>query len=155
MTLGSSCLGSLDALLGPSASQLSHANAAKATCTATHVTQQLPELYHHPAQTRPGDLQVEREEAELAALNAKEAAELAAATPAADPAAGEEAAEEEEAAQRTAISMLHCCRSVDEYQRVNRISEGTYGIVFKCAAEHAVTCGRRLFVSRPPLQPAR
>ena len=79
--------------------------------------------------------QVAREEAELAALNAKEAAELAAATPAAVEPDAEEDAEEDEAAQRAAISMLHCCRNVDEYERVSRISEGTYGIVFKCALE--------------------
>ena len=31
------------------------------------------------------------------------------------------------------ISMLRSCRSVDEFQRISRISEGTYGVVYRCA----------------------
>ena len=75
-------------------------------------------------------VQVKREAEELAALNAREAAELAAAPAAATPTdADEEAAEE--AVQTHAVSMLHACRSVDAYERLDRISEGTYGIVFR------------------------
>ena len=29
------------------------------------------------------------------------------------------------------LNMLQCCRSVDEFERLNKIDEGTYGIVFK------------------------
>ena len=77
-----------------------------------------------------GMVQVRREAEELAALNAREAAELAAAPAAATPTdADEEAAEE--AVQTHAVSMLHACRSVDAYERLDRISEGTYGIVFR------------------------
>ena len=149
----------------------------------------LPRMFHcmghKQAMHRQSDLlhvmQVQREEAELAALNAKEAAELAAATPAADLDAEENAEEDEagparcdqhaytaaamwtstsaspasqraptascssapgfncwrlglsahqthaedEAAQRAAISILHCCHNVDEYELVSCISEGT------------------------------
>lgn len=31
------------------------------------------------------------------------------------------------------ISMLNPCRRVEEYEKLSRISEGTYGVVYKCA----------------------
>jgi cell division cycle 2-like protein len=30
--------------------------------------------------------------------------------------------------------MLEECRSVECYEKLNRISEGTYGVVYRCAA---------------------
>ncbi|KAG0631906.1 hypothetical protein M758_1G288900 [Ceratodon purpureus] len=30
-----------------------------------------------------------------------------------------------------AIDMLKCCRSVDEFEKLNKIDEGTYGVVFR------------------------
>ena len=35
------------------------------------------------------------------------------------------------------ISMLRSCRSVEDFQRINRISEGTYGVVYRCALASA------------------
>lgn len=32
---------------------------------------------------------------------------------------------------RSQIAALAECRSVDEYERLNRVSEGTYGVVFR------------------------
>ena len=29
------------------------------------------------------------------------------------------------------VNMLNCCRSVDEFSKVNSINEGTYGMVFR------------------------
>ena len=29
------------------------------------------------------------------------------------------------------VSMLRACRSVDDFVRIDRISEGTYGVVYK------------------------
>ena len=88
------------------------------------------QVYKPSAESR-GSVQVKQEAEEMAALNAREAAELAAAPTAADlTEADEEAAEE--AVQAHAVSMLHACRSVDAYERLDRISEGTYGIVFRC-----------------------
>jgi hypothetical protein len=34
------------------------------------------------------------------------------------------------------ISMLRACRHVDEFQKLNRISEGTYGVVYRCVCFH-------------------
>lgn len=30
--------------------------------------------------------------------------------------------------------MMEECRSVDGYEKLNRISEGTYGVVYRCAS---------------------
>ena len=42
---------------------------------------------------------------------------------------GEEA--EEQPALRRPATMLADCRSVDHYEKLNRISEGTYGVVYR------------------------
>lgn len=34
------------------------------------------------------------------------------------------------------ISMLHSCRPVEEFNKLNRISEGTYGVVYRCVTPH-------------------
>lgn len=38
------------------------------------------------------------------------------------------------ACSKRAVSMLSECRSVDTYEKLNRISEGTYGVVYRWAA---------------------
>ena len=45
--------------------------------------------------------------------------------------------------QTHAVSMLHACRSVDAYERLDRISEGTYGIVFRYTRVRAQGLGFR------------
>ncbi len=40
-----------------------------------------------------------------------------------------------ESLPRREISMLEECRGVENYEKLNRISEGTYGVVYRC-----VTC---------------
>lgn len=37
-------------------------------------------------------------------------------------------------ATRREICMMNACRKVESYERLNRISEGTYGVVYRCAA---------------------
>ena len=32
------------------------------------------------------------------------------------------------------ISMLNACRDVNQYEKLNMISQGTYGIVYRCAS---------------------
>ncbi len=70
---------------------------------------------------------------ELAELNDRERLEIR------EEAAAEEGtssgAEGAEAEARRLPSMLQSCRSVDEFERIYRISEGTYGIVYRCAEQ--------------------
>lgn len=35
------------------------------------------------------------------------------------------------------ISMLDRCRAVDQFEKLNRISEGTYGVVYRCVLSPA------------------
>ena len=53
------------------------------------------------------------------------------------------------------VSMLQACRSADEFERLNHISEGTYGVVYRsvsCSSlllvpgslQHVATCDRGL-----------
>ncbi|CAL0329728.1 unnamed protein product [Lupinus luteus] len=43
---------------------------------------------------------------------------------------GRETAEPPSPPQRS-VNMLQCCRSVDEFERLNKIDEGTYGVVYR------------------------
>ncbi|XP_019460153.1 PREDICTED: cyclin-dependent kinase G-2-like isoform X1 [Lupinus angustifolius] len=43
---------------------------------------------------------------------------------------GQETAEPPTPPQRS-VNMLQCCRSVDEFERLNKIDEGTYGVVYR------------------------
>lgn len=67
--------------------------------------------------------------AKLAALNAKEHEELATGRDT-DTDSDIESVSEFQATRRE-ISMLNACRRVDCYERLNRISEGTYGVVYR------------------------
>lgn len=40
---------------------------------------------------------------------------------------GEDEVDEEKVVNVRALNMLNCCRSVDEFERLNRIDEGAYG----------------------------
>lgn len=47
------------------------------------------------------------------------------------------------------VNMLEECRSVDGYEKLNRISEGTYGVVYRCVGRfpeegHGLSRGCRL-----------
>ncbi|KAG2494355.1 hypothetical protein HYH03_007412 [Edaphochlamys debaryana] len=52
-------------------------------------------------------------------------------SPEAEGRGGEEGGEGEEPLVSAQITAMAECRSVDEYERLNRISEGTYGVVFR------------------------
>lgn len=47
--------------------------------------------------------------------------------------------------------MLEECRSVDRYEKLNRISEGTYGVVYRWVGCAQPTTARRPAVVRSPL----
>jgi len=44
---------------------------------------------------------------------------------------GEDEVDEEKVVNVRALNMLNCCRSVDEFERLNRIDEGAYGVVYR------------------------
>ena len=39
--------------------------------------------------------------------------------------------------QKRPLNMVAACRSVDEFERLNKIDEGTYGVVFKARDKRA------------------
>lgn len=76
------------------------------------------------------------EQAEVAALNEREQADMETAEELAG--AGDEKEWESDddsmsdfQATRRDISMLNSCRRVESFERLNRISEGTYGVVYR------------------------
>lgn len=75
---------------------------------------------------------LQAEQAEIAALNEAERRDLDGPSP--------DAAEDENDALLAlpvmrAVSMLNACRRVENYERINMISQGTYGIVYRCAGQ--------------------
>lgn len=71
--------------------------------------------------------QAKREAAELAALNAREREEL-------DSSPQEVERVEDETTHlpvMRVVSMLNQCRDVNMYEKLNMISQGTYGIVYR------------------------
>lgn len=79
-------------------------------------------------------IQAGSEEAHMAALNAKERRELremadATPEPVDDDSAQADGSPESDAT--TAPNMLQQCRKVDNFQRLNCINEGTYGMVYR------------------------
>ena len=65
---------------------------------------------------------------------------------------------------RSEISMLNSCRSVDLFQRVNMVNEGTYGMVFRCSCAQRIprlnacpawSAGPCLHTCWPPAQSER
>lgn len=77
------------------------------------------------------------EEAHMAALNARERKEIAdgkglqSPEPAGDPMQLDESPESDATAMPP--NMLSQCRSVHNFERLNCINEGTYGMVYRCA----------------------
>ena len=67
----------------------------------------------------------------LQALNAREQHELATNRDTDEDADSDESVSEFQATRRQ-ICMLNACRRVECYERLNRISEGTYGVVYRC-----------------------
>lgn len=67
----------------------------------------------------------------LQALNAREKQDLATDREADEEPDSDESVSEFQATRRE-ISMLNACRRVECYERLNRISEGTYGVVYRC-----------------------
>lgn len=75
-----------------------------------------------------------QELADVAALNESEKLDLDLRTDT-DEAGGSEGDDDSPSdfqATRREISMLNACRRVECYERLNRISEGTYGVVYRC-----------------------
>ena len=52
---------------------------------------------------------------------------------------------------RRGVSMLQECRSVEEFERLNRISEGTYGVVYRAREK---STGRIVALKKVPRWPA-
>jgi serine/threonine protein kinase len=50
---------------------------------------------------------------------------------------------------RRGVSMLQECRSVEEFERLNRISEGTYGVVYRAREK---STGRIVALKKVPRQ---
>ena len=86
-------------------------------------------------------MQAAREQAELAALNERERQDLEASSPAdanggglGDSGALVQSMYDLMRATQVE-SMLKGCRDVNQYEKLNMISQGTYGIVYRCALE--------------------
>lgn len=93
-------------------------------------------------------MQARREQAELAVLNERERQDLDADTPQADEegvdANGGLVQTMQELMRATQMeSMLTGCRDVDQYVKLNMISQGTYGIVYRCVVA-CISAGKSL-----------
>ena len=85
-------------------------------------------------------MQAAREQAELAALNERERQDLDASSPAEANGGALEGPRDSEALVQSMYdlmratqveSMLKGCRDVNQYEKLNMISQGTYGIVYR------------------------
>lgn len=89
---------------------------------------------------------VAQEEAELAALNEQEAQDLEAEGERGEANGdGHEWLDDEDSvsefqATRREINMLNSCRRVGCFERLNRISEGTYGVVYRYYSASHLAC---------------
>ena len=89
---------------------------------------------------------VAQEEAELAALNEQEAQDLEAEGEQREANGdGHEWSDDEDSvsefqATRREINMLNSCRRVGCFERLNRISEGTYGVVYRYYSASHLAC---------------